>query len=251
MGQVGREQAIAGVCLGLLPLTKLTWIIAFGLWPAIWCVWTVPIHLTQTGKRSLPLPPFWQLAAILLLGLYTLNLGYLFDGTFRPLGKYVFIGPLFRGRRESLDPGGHVARNRFAGTWLGAVPVPLPADFVQGIDTQRLDFRAGYAFLPPRPMGRARVVVLLPLRTGDQEPLGTWCLVALAVGVTVAGVWKRRLSPPAPLPEGEGASCPHRLSRFQRATRASRRHQPHPWKRLRREAAQRITACPSPEARGG
>ena len=29
--------AFAGVCLGLLPLTKLTWIIAFGLWPIMWC----------------------------------------------------------------------------------------------------------------------------------------------------------------------------------------------------------------------
>jgi hypothetical protein len=30
--------AIAGVCLGLLPLAKLTWIIAFGIWPFLWSV---------------------------------------------------------------------------------------------------------------------------------------------------------------------------------------------------------------------
>lgn len=75
--------AIAGACLGLLPLTKLTWIAAFGLWPLIWCAWVVPVYLTPRDKRSRPLPPLRQLAAILLLGLYELNMGYFFDGSFR------------------------------------------------------------------------------------------------------------------------------------------------------------------------
>ena len=131
---------IAGVCLGLLPLTKLTWIVAFGLWPAMWCLWTVPIYLTKAEKRSLPLPRLRQLATILLLGLYTLNMGYLFDGTFRPLGKYGFISQLFRDQEALNDQRTDDAGNRFAGTWLGQIPVPLPADFIQGIDTQRLDF---------------------------------------------------------------------------------------------------------------
>ena len=47
----------------------------------------VPIYLTGLDKRSLPMPPLRQLAAMLLLGLYVLNMGYLFDGTFRQLGK--------------------------------------------------------------------------------------------------------------------------------------------------------------------
>ena len=94
--------AIAGVCLGLLPLTKLTWIIAFGLWPVIWCLWTVPTYLTSANNRCLPRPPVRQLATILFLGLYMLNMGYLFDGTFRPLGKYVFISQSLSGPRSRL-----------------------------------------------------------------------------------------------------------------------------------------------------
>ena len=66
---------IAGVCLGLLPLTKLTWIVAFGLWPATWFFWTIPIYIRRTAKDYLPLPPLGQLAAILFFGLYTLNMG--------------------------------------------------------------------------------------------------------------------------------------------------------------------------------
>src|SRR4030067_1585606 len=88
--------SITGICLGLLPLTKLTWIIAFGLWPLIWCIWSVPTYFTKGDKRCQP--HLRQLAVMLLLALYVLNVGYLFDGTLRPLGKYVFISQLLRGR---------------------------------------------------------------------------------------------------------------------------------------------------------
>lgn len=181
--------AIAGVCLGLLPLTKLTWIIAFGIWPVIWCVWTLPIYLTKADKRCLPLPSLRQLATILLIGLYTLNMGYLCDGTFRPLGKYAFISQLLRGGEvpENQQPLSTPTQNRFAGTWLSAIPVPLPTDFVRGIDTQRLDFERG---LPSYLRGQWAdhgwwYYYLYALLV--KEPLGTWCLVALAIGATIFG----------------------------------------------------------------
>lgn len=178
---------LAGFCLGLLPLTKLTWIIAFGLWLAIWCVWAIPIYWSKIDKRLLPWPPLRQLAVILLIGLYTLNLGYLFDGTFRPLGKYVFISQLLRGPDASKGPNASPQQNRFAGTWLGAIPVPLPADFVQGIDTQRLDFERG---MPSYLRGQWDdhgwwYYYLYALAV--KEPLGIWCLVLLAIGATVVG----------------------------------------------------------------
>jgi hypothetical protein len=181
------QAAVAGVCLGLLPLAKLTWLIAFALWPLIWFLWTFPMWLTKADRRSLPLPPCRQLAAVLLLGLYTLNTGYLFDGTFRQLGQYVFRSELFRGREVSGGQQAAALENRFAGTWIGAVPVPLPADFVQGIDTQRYDFERG---LPSYLRGQWAdhgwwyyYLYALALK----EPLGTWCLLALAIGATILG----------------------------------------------------------------
>jgi hypothetical protein len=148
------------------------------------------------------------LATILLLGLYTLNMGYLFDGTFRPLGKYVFLSQLFHGAEVLDDQRANDAENRFAGTWLGEVPVPLPADLVQGIDTQRLDFERG---LPSYLRGQWAdhgwwYYYLYALAI--KEPLGTWCLAALAVAVTAVGAWKKKSPPPAPLPEGEGRKLP-------------------------------------------
>jgi hypothetical protein len=177
--------AIAGVCLGLLPLTKLTWIIAFAIWPIIWCLWTLPLYLTKAHHRSLPLPRLRQLAAVFVLGLYTLNMGYLFDGTFLPLGKYTFISQLFRGRESPENSPTSVAQNRFTGTWIGVFPVPLPAEFVQGMDTQRYDFERG---LPSYLRGEWAdhgwwYYYLYALMI--KEPLGTWCLVVLAVAATV------------------------------------------------------------------
>ncbi|MGO8747045.1 MAG: hypothetical protein ACLQNE_13740 [Thermoguttaceae bacterium] len=175
----------AGACLGLLPLAKLTWIIAFGLWPLIWCLWALPIYLAKADTRSLPLPPFRQLAAIVFLGLYALNMGYLFDGTCRPLGRCVFHSELLRGQEVSGTQEPPAVENRFAGTWVGKVPVPLPADFVQGMDTQRYDLERGVpSYLRGQWSDHGWWYYYLYALT-IKEPLGTWCVLALAVGATI------------------------------------------------------------------
>jgi len=40
---------------------------------------------------------------------------------------------------------GFVSGNRFASTWFASLPVPLPRNYVQGIDTQRADLETGRA----------------------------------------------------------------------------------------------------------
>ena len=107
--------------------------------------------------------------------------------------------------------------NRFAGTWLGKIPVPLPADFVQGIDTQRYDFKRG---LPSYLRGQWAdhgwwYYYLYALAI--KEPLGTWCLAALAIGATMLDIagWlsesqDRTALTPSPSPAECGASAGHR-----------------------------------------
>jgi len=119
------KAVIAGICLGLLPLTKTTWIIAFPIWLLLWGVWKF---------RNIR-----QFAVIMLLGIYMINMGYLFDGSLRQLKDYQFISGTLTGHEVTKGRAVNVG-NRFADTWLGHVPVPLPAEFVQGIDTQRIDF---------------------------------------------------------------------------------------------------------------
>ncbi|MBC7078028.1 MAG: phospholipid carrier-dependent glycosyltransferase, partial [Synergistales bacterium] len=95
------EAFMAGVALGLAELTKSTWVVLFVLWPAIWLVWffSKKDASNQNHKSELSEPKMlisrrwqvWQLVAILLLGLYVLNLGFGFEGTFQRLGDYRFV----------------------------------------------------------------------------------------------------------------------------------------------------------------
>ncbi len=76
--------------------------------------------------------------------------------------------------------------NRFAGTWLAAVPVPLPQDYLLGIDTQRVDFeRKPRSYLRGewREEGGWWYYYLYALAI--KVPLGTWVLVLLATLVTL------------------------------------------------------------------
>jgi hypothetical protein len=171
---------IAGVCLGLLPLTKLTWIVAFVLWPTIWCCWTLPGRWKQTDRAVAVGPTLGQLVAVVVLGVYTLNMGYLFDGTGHPLGQYAFLSHSLGGTQDSTGSPETAAKNRFAGTWLGAIPLPLPAEYVQGFDTQRLDFERGMpSYLHGKWSEHGWWYYYLHV-LGVKMPLGTWCLALLA-----------------------------------------------------------------------
>ena len=136
-----QKAVITGFWLGLLPLAKMTWVLAFPLWGLIWLLWRVPLgNRSESGT----LPGWQQMAVILLIGLYVINMGYLFDGSFRQLRNYEFISNTLTGHQQDNDDEFQaVSGNRFADSWLGAVPVPLPGEFVQGIDTQKLDFERG------------------------------------------------------------------------------------------------------------
>ena len=65
-----------------------------------------------------------------------LNLGYGFEGSFRKLRDFQFVSDTFRGA-ESVSNG---SGNRFADSWLGAVPVPVPKNYLLGMDVQKRDF---------------------------------------------------------------------------------------------------------------
>ncbi len=76
-----------------------------------------------------------ELAAAMGVALLVLNATYGFEGTFRPLGSYQFISRFFAGHNFSRP----VVGNRFRDL-IGWLPVPLPEDFVKGVDLQKADF---------------------------------------------------------------------------------------------------------------
>ncbi|MGD9858222.1 MAG: hypothetical protein AB7U20_25050, partial [Planctomycetaceae bacterium] len=76
--------------------------------------------------------------------------------------------------------------NRFAGTWLGRVPVPLPRDYLAGMDLQKREFEQGkWSYLRGEWKHGGWWWYYL-YAAAVKEPLGTWCLVGLAV----VAAWK-------------------------------------------------------------
>ncbi|QDT44277.1 Dolichyl-phosphate-mannose-protein mannosyltransferase [Gimesia alba] len=126
----------AGVLLGLAELSKSTWIILFGLWPLLWLFWcSVEWKSNKMNLSPQPRPKFSQITFILLLGLYLLNLGYGFEGSLTKLNEFTFISKTMSGIEKDCKEG-----NRFSGTIWGELMVPLPANYLRGIDIQKKDF---------------------------------------------------------------------------------------------------------------
>ncbi len=126
-----------GLLLGIAELTKLTWIILFPLLPIVWLGWLA----MGDERRDMAA---WRLGSLQLMvmiaiAVNTLNAGYLFEGTCLRLEDYQFVSSTLSGK--TYAPGQSQSGNRFTGTLLGKLPVPVPANFLRGLDLQHYDFQ--------------------------------------------------------------------------------------------------------------
>jgi hypothetical protein len=181
---------VLGGTLGVLELAKSTWVILFGVWPAIWLLWRLgcrsenqPGWLLRDGTR---------LATSLCLAVVVLNMGYGFQGTGKRLGDYEFIsstvgGPLQPGD-ESRDQMPWYAtgyrgqiRNQFSGTLLGQLPVPLPQKYVEGIDRQKYHFEYGNSSYIGGKWKKGGSVYYYLYAMMVKTPHGTWLVMLAAI----------------------------------------------------------------------
>jgi hypothetical protein len=173
--------ALAGLLLGTALLTKFTLLVLYGVWPLL----SLLHRLTQTCHSPSSIPLARQGAQGLLIfggSLLVINLGYELQRTCRPLGSIPFVSCTFAGDL----PHWVTAGNRFEGSLLGKVPVPLPADFLRGIDVQRREFERGGR--PSYLAGETRqggwwYYYLYALAV--KVPLGAWALVLGGLVLTV------------------------------------------------------------------
>ena len=143
------QAALTGVVLGLAELAKTTLILFYPLWPLLWIVYRWP------DRKSMFLQDWFREAGMLALrmaiGLYVLNLGYGFEGSFKPLQEFHFVSNLLSGQSAAgdeqsgstnpkLETPGPKSINRFNGTWLDYLPVPFPKNYLLGIDIQQQNF---------------------------------------------------------------------------------------------------------------
>lgn len=116
-----RNASLFGLCLGLAQLAKFTSILLYPLAIVLWFAVRIGNDEINKGNRGGNLSK-WGVA--LLLSLFVLNAGYLFQGSFSAFESFQF---------------GSKALSKLSGLQepLGGVPVPFPRDYVEGVDRQR------------------------------------------------------------------------------------------------------------------
>ncbi len=135
----------AGLLLGVAQLTKFTLLILYPVWVLLGLLYSLDRSNRAFRAVSLRMRAGEGLG-IVLLSLLVLNAGYAFDGTGMPLGEYQFVSNLFNGIPAEQTGGGTQLGNRFHDSWLAVLPVPMPMDYVNGIDLQRRDLEG---HMPP------------------------------------------------------------------------------------------------------
>ncbi|HEY7428721.1 MAG TPA: glycosyltransferase family 39 protein [Gemmataceae bacterium] len=121
-----RAALLAGLLLGVAQLTKFTLLVLYPVWALLGLLY----GLDANNHAWRAVPPRVRAAqglCIVLLSLLVLNAGYAFDGSGTPLDEYQFVSRLFNGMPAEE-------------AWLTAILVPLPKDYLRGLDLQRRDF---------------------------------------------------------------------------------------------------------------
>ena len=129
----------SGLSLGLAQGTKFNLLL---LYPAMFVIAGIGVLLCRgeipsNFRRRVAV----GLAAIFGISLLMLNTLYLFQGTLTPLGAYGFRSQAFSGQSKSSLR--ELTGNRFRGTLFESFPVPLPKDYVLGLDSQKRDSEMG------------------------------------------------------------------------------------------------------------
>lgn len=177
-----RGALLAGLLLGLAELTKTTWIILFAVLPLLWMI----CRQKKTDRAPVAswIREACQVALMLIFALYVLNVGYGFDGSFDRVKSYSFHSTMM----QDLQSAGGMQHS------LGALPVPLPRNYVLGIDEQRLDFEKGIDSYLGGEWRHGGWWYYYLYGLAIKVPLGTWILLLIATGITVVGMLRRTIN---------------------------------------------------------
>lgn len=146
---------ILSFAMALAMLTKSVWLglpVAFG---AVLVLKGISGCFSEDNRHGSTIKTGMAFCISVGISLFFVNAFYGFHESFKPLGGFEFFSVRFSGNepislplndcpdcnpvtRVSVEPA-----NRFRGTWLGRLPVPLPARYVEGIDIQARDFERG------------------------------------------------------------------------------------------------------------
>jgi predicted esterase len=177
---------IAGLLLGAAQLTEFAALALLIIWPLLALVYCL-VRRDRASPRGGLRTRLLQAAAVMALSGWVINVGYGFDGSGTSLGRFDFASTTLKGDLQppTERPGGRDLGNRFRGTWLGRVIVPLPADFVKGLDRRWQErgtavVRRGEEEWPVELAGRPRSII------GGWLPIGIWAMMLVSLFLLVS-----------------------------------------------------------------
>jgi hypothetical protein len=178
----------AGLALGIVELTKMTLVVFYPVWIVVWFAYRVRLRSHRPGAIDSEVELSRWRAELSMVGLtfavslYVLNLGYAFEGSCQSLGDFEFVSELLGGADAAQGKHG----NRFRDTGLERLPVPLPANYLQGIDVQQRDFEefGRQSYLRGEFSNKGWWYYYLYGLT-VKVPLGLWALLIFAVGTRI------------------------------------------------------------------
>lgn len=179
-----RRAFLCGLVWGLAELAKFVWLFLYLLLPLLWLCWRWHERRERPFVRTIR-REFWHGLLMVLLSLDILNVGYLFLGFGRPVQDYqVGQKVLGRLRTDSEELTG-------LGRFVAACPVPLPSDYVRGLDeiTQFVTAKPpSYLRGEYRPGGWWYFYLYGWLM---KCPLGMWVIFLLSLGLSWQAIWRR------------------------------------------------------------
>lgn len=184
----------SGVVLGLAELAKFSMVLLYAIGPILWLAHVVMTYESGQLARRLA-RSIGQGGLIVALSLVTIAAGYRFEGVGEPLGRFEFAcrtltRPVEPGttrptsRNPLLEWAWRRRVNRFRGTPLAGLPVPLPRQYVLGFDEQKLEAEGlegeGYPVYLNGELRRSGWWDYYVLTLAYKVPEGTWALILLA-----------------------------------------------------------------------
>jgi len=141
---------VAGVALGVAQLSKFSMLLLYFVWPFLWLTRTILVESPEGWPKRVGRGAAHGLLVV-ALSIFTIDVGYLFEGVGKPLGSYEFVS----GSLTTAPPGGvrsapasrnqlyamlwPFRQNRFRGTLLERLPAPLPEHYLLGFDEQKIE----------------------------------------------------------------------------------------------------------------
>jgi predicted esterase len=175
----------AGLLWGISLLADYLALALIAAWTAAWIA-SRGQGTSRPGGVKNAIAGAGRAVLLLLASLWVVNLGCgFFRQNWRPLGNYDFDSRVLAGAALSEDslPGPQTHGNRFRGTIIGGLVIPLPPDYLRGLDRWLWEAEADDQTSTGRTTAKRSRAALMTIAAS--APLANWAMLAWAATLTL------------------------------------------------------------------